>query len=52
MLVSTIDVDDTEVNNDWLRALRLLKEETPEALEEYNRMDKHEIYPSKWDDEP
>lgn len=47
-----LDIDDCEVNNDWFRALRLLKEDTPESLAEYDRMDKNEIYPSKWYDEP
>ena len=40
----TINIAATEASDDWLRARRLLREGTPEALAEYERMNKAETF--------
>jgi len=37
------DFDSNELNNNWLRALRLLKEDTEESREELKRMENNEM---------
>ena len=37
------DLDNNELNNNWLYALRLLKEDTEESREELERMENNEL---------
>ena len=50
MVLLVLDLDVDELNNDWLKALRLKKEGTKEAEDELKRMAATEIIPYDWYD--